>query len=140
MIICWLKMCITICGCYCKYRNDFSYKAPVNGMIIMFLVVVIVNTAMSWVIKFHMLYDFFQQFVGLQVSLNIEEGEGSVRALVKILVKSIRPWLKGHLFQAEWWKKHPSGCSFRLLWLMEIGKGNGKGFGKAKRNFWHIYL
>ena len=35
-----------------------------------------------------------------------------------------------HLFQVEFWTKHPSGCSFWLLWLKEIGKGNGKGFGK----------
>lgn len=34
----------------------------------------------------------------------------------------------GHLFQTECWEKHPSGCSFMLLWLKE----NGKGFGKAR--------
>jgi len=32
----------------------------------------------------------------------------------------------GHVFQAEWWEKHSSGCSFRLLWLKKIGKGFGK--------------
>ena len=32
----------------------------------------------------------------------------------------------GHVFQVEWWKKHPSGCHFGLLWLTEIGKGFGK--------------
>ena len=37
----------------------------------------------------------------------------------------------GHLFQVEWWEKHPSGCSFQLLWLKE----NGKGFGKKKITF-----
>ena len=37
----------------------------------------------------------------------------------------------GHIFQVECWAKHPSGHSFRLLWIKEIGKGNGKGFGKA---------
>ena len=37
----------------------------------------------------------------------------------------------GHVFQDEWWEKHPSVCSFQLLWLKEIGKGNNKGFGKA---------
>jgi len=37
----------------------------------------------------------------------------------------------GHVFQAKWWEKHPSGCSFGLLWLREIFKGNGKGFGEA---------
>ena len=28
--------------------------------------------------------------------------------------------------------RHPSGCSFQLLWLKENDKGNEKGFGKAK--------
>jgi len=37
-----------------------------------------------------------------------------------------------HIFQVEWWEKHASECSFQLLWLKEIGKGNGKGFGKEK--------
>jgi len=37
----------------------------------------------------------------------------------------------GHLFRVEWPEKHPSGCSFWLLWLNEIGKCSGKGFGKA---------
>jgi len=46
----------------------------------------------------------------------------------------------GHEFQIEWWEKHPSGCSFQLIWLKEIIKGIGKGFGKAKVEFWHIYL
>ena len=35
----------------------------------------------------------------------------------------------GHLFQAECWAKHLSGCSFGLLWIKEIG--DGKGFVKA---------
>jgi len=29
----------------------------------------------------------------------------------------------GHVFQAEWWAKYPSGCSFRFIMAMEIGKG-----------------
>jgi len=54
MIICWLKqMCISICGCYCKYHNELCYKDPINGMIVTFLAVVIVNTAMICVIKLH---------------------------------------------------------------------------------------
>ena len=28
----------------------------------------------------------------------------------------------GHIFQAEWWEKHPSGCSFDLLWLRKLAK------------------
>jgi len=46
----------------------------------------------------------------------------------------------GHVFQVEWWEKHPSGYSFRLLWLKEFGKGNGKGFGKAKWHLLEFYL
>ena len=34
-----------------------------------------------------------------------------------------------HVFQAEWWAKYPSGCSFRFIMAMEIGKE----FEKAKR-------
>jgi len=28
-----------------------------------------------------------------------------------------------HVFQVECWETDPSGCSFGLLWLREIGKG-----------------
>ena len=28
----------------------------------------------------------------------------------------------GHLFQDEFWGKHPSGCSFVLLWLRKLEK------------------
>ena len=45
----------------------------------------------------------------------------------------------GHIFQVEWWEKHPSRCSFQLLWLKEIGKGNVKGFGKARGIVAFIY-
>ena len=37
----------------------------------------------------------------------------------------------GHVFQVECWGKHTSRCSFRFIMAMEIGKGNGKGFGNA---------
>ena len=26
----------------------------------------------------------------------------------------------GHVFQAEWWGKHPNGCLFGLLWLRKL--------------------
>ena len=32
----------------------------------------------------------------------------------------------GHLFQAECWEKHPSGCSFRLIWLRKLEKEKEK--------------
>jgi len=28
----------------------------------------------------------------------------------------------GHISQAEWWEKHPSGCSFWLLWVRKLEK------------------
>ena len=31
-----------------------------------------------------------------------------------------------HLFQAEYWAKHPSGCSFGLLWLRKLEKEKEK--------------
>ena len=52
-------MCMSICGCYCKYRNELCYKSLVNSMFIMILQMVIVNTAMSCVIKFHGQYVLF---------------------------------------------------------------------------------
>jgi len=48
MFICWLKeMCMSICGCYCKYHNEFCYNALVNDMIVIFSSMVIVNTVTS---------------------------------------------------------------------------------------------
>ena len=35
-------------------------------------------------------------------------------------------------------KTSQCGCSFGLLWLREIGKGNGKGFGKERGINWHF--
>jgi len=32
----------------------------------------------------------------------------------------------GHIFQVEWWEKHPSGFHFGLLWLMNLEKEMGK--------------
>jgi len=32
----------------------------------------------------------------------------------------------GHFFQAECWAKHPSGCSFDLLWLRKLAKAMAK--------------
>ena len=46
----------------------------------------------------------------------------------------------GHLFQDECWEIHTSVGVHWFIMAKEIGKGNGKGFGKAKWNFWHIYL
>jgi len=32
----------------------------------------------------------------------------------------------GHVFQAEWWEKHPSGCSFSLILLRKLAMGMAK--------------
>jgi len=32
----------------------------------------------------------------------------------------------GHIFQVEWWEKHPSGVSLRLLWLRKLEKEMSK--------------
>jgi len=34
--------------------------------------------------------------------------------------------MMGHEFQAKWWEKHPSGCSFGLLWLRKLAKAMEK--------------
>jgi len=43
----------------------------------------------------------------------------------------------GHVFQAEWWEKHPGGRSF---WFI-MAKENGKSFWKAKMAFLaHLFM
>ena len=44
---------VCICGYYCKYFDEFCYKAPLNTMIVISSTVVIVNTATRCVIKLH---------------------------------------------------------------------------------------
>ena len=39
-----------------------------------------------------------------------------------------------NVFQVECWEKNPSGCSFDVLWLREIGKGIDKYIEKEKRH------
>jgi len=78
--------------------------------------IVIVNTAMSYVIKLHGQYVLFS--IVLLVIGVIEhrgqcspKGEGSVIALVKIPCKNIyMATVMEYVFQVEWWGKHPSGC------------------------------
>ena len=64
----------------------------------------------------------------------------SVTAMVKTPCKKYKTMVMRYIFQVEWWEKYPSGCHFGLLWLKEIVKGNGKGFGKAKRHYWHLFI
>jgi len=49
-----------------------------------------------------------------------------VTALVKNPCKKYKTKVMGHVFQVEWWEKHPSRCSFLFIIAKEIGKGFGK--------------
>jgi len=56
---------------------------------------------------------------------------GSITTLVKIPCNKVNKGkiitkVMGHLFQSECWEKHPSGCSFHLLWLRKIAKAMEK--------------
>ena len=43
--------------------------------------------------------------------------------------------MMGHIFQAEWWGKHPSGCLFRLLWLRKLEKEMAKAIKRQNEIF-----
>ena len=43
--------------------------------------------------------------------------------------------MMGHIFQAEWWARHPRGVFIWLFMAKEIEKGNGKGIKEEKRYF-----
>jgi len=107
--------------------------------------VVIVNIATSYVIK---LYGQYLLLLAVLLVIGVIEhrgwcspkGWGSVTALVKNSCKIYTTMVMGHLFQAKWWEKHPSGCSFLFIMAKEISKSNGKGFRKERWNFRHIYF
>ena len=40
-----------------------------------------------------------------------------------------------HLFQAKCWEKHPSGCSFQLIWLRKLAKAIPKDLERKNENF-----
>ena len=41
----------------------------------------------------------------------------------------------GHVFEVEWWEKHPSGCRFWFIMDKEIGKDIGK---RKRGNKWNF--
>ena len=41
----------------------------------------------------------------------------------------------GHIFQDEWWEKHPSGCSFQLILPRKLAKVMAKILESKNRNF-----
>jgi len=44
----------------------------------------------------------------------------------------------GHVFQVEWWEKHPSGCSFSLLWLRKFAKEMSKALERKEAFIWQF--
>ena len=41
----------------------------------------------------------------------------------------------GHVFQAEWWARHPGVCSFGYLWLSKLAKVMSKALKRKKYIF-----
>ena len=46
----------------------------------------------------------------------------------------------GHIFQVEWWKKHPSGCSLWLLWLRKLAKAMEKDLERKNGILAHLFM
>ena len=68
------------------------------------------------------------------------QGEGFVTTLVKIPCKNILiPRMMGHVFQAEWWARHLSGCSFGCLWLRKLAKTIAKALKRQKFILAHLF-
>lgn len=87
------KMFMCRCG-ECKYHNDLCYKAPLNGIFVMFQEMVIVNAKTCSIINIHR-----KNVLILEVLLVISviegrgwfstKGEGSIITLVKNTCKNI---------------------------------------------------
>jgi len=45
-----------------------------------------------------------------------------------------------HIFQAEWWERHPSGCSFGCLWLRKFAKEMTKALKRQKGILAHLFM
>lgn len=64
----------------------------------------------------------------------------TVTALVKkIHVKIYKTTIMGHIFQVEWWGKHPNACSFGLLCLGKLAKAMAKPL-ESHEELFGIYL
>ena len=46
----------------------------------------------------------------------------------------------GHLFQVECWAKHPSGCSFGLLWLRKLTMAKEKALERQIGILAHLFM
>lgn len=112
MVVIW-SCCYVLLDCHCKYCNKLCYKAP-------------------WEVCF-----VFMGLVGYRCHwtsmMVFPLGEGSIIALVKIPCKNISiPRVMGHIFQVEWWARHPSGCLFGCLWPKKLEKAMTKALKSQK--------
>jgi len=48
--------------------------------------------------------------------------------------------MTGHIFQAEWWARHPRGCSFGFLWLRKLAKAMAKALKRQRGIFAHLFM
>ena len=48
--------------------------------------------------------------------------------------------MMGHVFQAEWWERHPRGCSFGCLWLRKLAKAMTKALKRQKGILAHLFM
>ena len=46
----------------------------------------------------------------------------------------------GHVFQAAWWARYPSGCSFGCLWLSKLAKAMAKALKRQKGILAHLFM
>jgi len=48
--------------------------------------------------------------------------------------------MMGHVFQAEYWARHPSVCSFGCLWLRKLAKEMAKELKRKKCILAHLFM
>ena len=48
--------------------------------------------------------------------------------------------MMGHVFQAEWWERHPKGCSFGCLWLKKLAKAMAKALIRQRGILAHLVM
>jgi len=77
--------------------------------------------------------------------LNIEDsvpprGRVMKQPWLKIYVKIYKTMIMGQVFQAEWWEKHPSRCSFQLLWLRKLAKAMANALERKNGILAHFFM
>jgi len=48
--------------------------------------------------------------------------------------------MMGHVSQAEWWARHPRGCSFGCLWLRKLAKAMFKASKRQTCVLAHLFM